>query len=283
MAQYQEKPLRSLCSPTTHPGHPSTLRNPSQCPFHHPLTPSREHPASPPSPSSCPCLSTLLFLLPLPPSRVHPALGDREMSLSSRHLAPCILPRPRILRVLSALGRSREVSRTREWMQGDALGTIVLSDRARRSKQDRLFPWRPRMRREGPPNPRQPVLRECSSIPVGSPAPPGSAGLPRCCPVRAVLCRLPLPNGAPPDPGHGARGRGEGRTGGRCSPRNATAPSPAPCPARGSRAASGGTSGAAAAAAPPPTAPPCAPAWTPSAPAGGSRGTVSPGSGSATG
>lgn len=140
MAQYQEKPLRSLCSPTTHPGHPSTLRNPSQCPFHHPLTPSREHPASPPSPSSCPCLSTLLFLLPLPPSRVHPALGDREMSLSSRHLAPCILPRPRILRVLSALGRSREVSRTREWMQGDALGTIVLSDRARRSKQDRLSP-----------------------------------------------------------------------------------------------------------------------------------------------
>lgn len=191
MAQYQEKPLRSLCSPTTHPGHPSTLRNPSRCPFHHPLTPSREHPASPPSPSSCPCLSILLFLLPLPPSRVHPALGDREMSLSSRHLAPCIPPRPRILRVLSALGRSREVSRTREWMQGDALGTIVLSDRARRSKQDRLSPWRPRMRREGPPSPRQPVPRECSSIPVGSPAPPGSAGLPRCCPVRAVLCRLP--------------------------------------------------------------------------------------------
>lgn len=68
MAPCQEKSLRPLCSPTTHPRHSSTLGSPSWCLFCHPLTPSQEHPASPSSPSSCPYLSIILFIHPASPS-----------------------------------------------------------------------------------------------------------------------------------------------------------------------------------------------------------------------
>lgn len=131
------------------------------------------------------------------------------MSLSSQYLTPCIPP-PEGAQGLGALGTYRGVTQTTEWMQGDALGTIVLSDGARRWKQDRLS-----LETQGP-----------GSIPAGSSDPLHSPGAARsdgrsagCQPLTG--CHRPL--------GTGARGRGEGCTAGRC-PRSL--PCPVPGPAR---------------------------------------------------
>lgn len=182
------------------------------------------------------------------------------MSLSSRYLAPCIPP-PEGAQGLGALGRSRRVSHTREWVQGDALGTIVLSDGAWRSKQD--------LETQGEagraPRPLHPMPQECDSTPGGArirPAPLDSRGAAR--PHGRSAGYQPLA-GCHGTLGTGTRGRGEGCPGGRCPRRSA----PGPSVPRAQPAAAAGPAELRLLRLlrlPRPTAPPCAPAWTPSAP-----------------